>query len=36
LDREATWSADGNTIYFLSDRDGFRGMWARNLNAKTK
>ena len=36
MDREATWSADGNAIYFLSDRDGFRCVWARNLNPKTK
>jgi Tol biopolymer transport system component len=36
LDREAKWSADGNRIYFLSDRDGFRCIWARNLDRKTK
>jgi Tol biopolymer transport system component len=36
LDREAKWSADGNRIYFLSDRDGFRCIWARNLDPKTK
>jgi Tol biopolymer transport system component len=36
LDREPKWSTDGNRIYFLSDRDGFRCIWARNLDAKTK
>jgi hypothetical protein len=36
LDREPRWSPDGNRIYFLSDRDGFRCIWARNLDAKTK
>ncbi len=36
LDREARWSADGNRIYFLSDRDGFRCIWARNLDPKSK
>lgn len=36
LDREPRWSSDGNRIYFLSDRDGFRCIWARNLEAKTK
>jgi Tol biopolymer transport system component len=30
------WSADGNRIYFLSDRDGFRCIWARDLDPKTK
>jgi Tol biopolymer transport system component len=36
LDREAKWSPDGDRIYFLSDRDGFRCIWARNLDPKTK
>jgi eukaryotic-like serine/threonine-protein kinase len=36
LDREARWSSDGNQIYFLSDRDGFRCIWKRNLNPATK
>ncbi len=36
LDREARWSSDGNQIYFLSDRDGFRCVWKRNLNPATK
>ncbi len=36
LDREGRWSADGNRIYFLSDRDGSRCIWARDLDAKKK
>jgi len=36
LDREPRWSADGNQIYFLSDRDGFRCIWARKLDPRTK
>jgi Tol biopolymer transport system component/DNA-binding winged helix-turn-helix (wHTH) protein len=36
LDREARWSSDGNQIYFLSDREGFRCIWKRNLNPATK
>ena len=36
LDREPRWSADGNRIYFLSDRDGFRCIWARKLDSTTK
>jgi len=36
MDREAKWSADGNRIYFLSDRDGFRCIWARTVDAATK
>ena len=30
------WSAAGNVLYFLSDRDGFRCVWAQRLNAVTK
>lgn len=36
LDREPRWSADGNRIFFLSDRDGYRCIWARKLEPKTK
>ncbi|MFN0101361.1 MAG: hypothetical protein ACKV2U_04640, partial [Bryobacteraceae bacterium] len=36
LDREARWSADGKRVYFLSDRDGFRCIWARTLDPKSK
>jgi Tol biopolymer transport system component/DNA-binding winged helix-turn-helix (wHTH) protein len=30
------WSPDGNTIYFISHRDGFRCIWAQRLDAETK
>ena len=30
------WSPGGNVIYFLSDRDGFRCVWAQRLDAATK
>ena len=30
------WSPDGNTLYFISQRDGFRCVWAQPLNEKTK
>jgi len=30
------WSPDGNLLYFLSERDGFRCVWAQRLNAVTK
>jgi hypothetical protein len=30
------WSPDGNTIYFLSGRDGFRCFWGQRLNPATK
>jgi Tol biopolymer transport system component len=36
LDRNAVWSPDGNLLYFLSERDGFRCVWAQRLNAVTK
>jgi Tol biopolymer transport system component len=36
LDREPRWSPDGNTIYFLSERDGFRCIWAQRLDSETK
>ena len=36
LDREPSWGADGNRILFLSDRDGYRCVWARKLDAATK
>jgi Tol biopolymer transport system component len=36
LDRNAVWSPDGNLLYFLSERDGFRCVWAQRLNAGTK
>jgi hypothetical protein len=30
------WSPDGNTLYFISQRDGFRCVWAQPLNSETK
>ncbi|HSL21958.1 MAG TPA: protein kinase [Vicinamibacterales bacterium] len=30
------WSPDGNLMYFTSDRDGFRCIWAQRLDPKTK
>ncbi len=33
---EPAWSPNGELLYFLSDRDGFRCIWARRLNASTK
>lgn len=36
MDREAKWSPDGAMVYFLSERDGFRCIWAQRLDVKTK
>ncbi|HYM10748.1 MAG TPA: protein kinase [Bryobacterales bacterium] len=36
LDRNAVWSPDGNLLYFLSERDGFRCFWAQHLDPATK
>jgi len=36
MDREAKWSPDGGLLYFLSERDGFRCIWAQPLDRKTK
>jgi hypothetical protein len=33
---EPAWSPNGELLYFLSDRDGFRCIWARRLNATGK
>jgi Tol biopolymer transport system component/DNA-binding winged helix-turn-helix (wHTH) protein len=32
LDDKPRWSPDGNTIYFISERDGFRCIWAQRLD----
>jgi Tol biopolymer transport system component len=32
MDREPRWSPDGKLIYFLSDRDGFRCVWAQPVD----
>jgi Tol biopolymer transport system component/predicted Ser/Thr protein kinase len=36
MDRNITWAPDGATIYFLSERDGFRCVWAQPLDPETK
>jgi serine/threonine protein kinase len=36
LDRNAVWSPDGNLLYFLSERDGFRCFWAQRLEPAGK
>ena len=30
------WSADGRTLYYLSQRDGFRCIWAQRLEGATR
>jgi Tol biopolymer transport system component len=30
------WSVDGKVVYFVSDRDGFRCIWARRLDPSSK
>jgi Tol biopolymer transport system component len=35
-DARVAWSPDGNLLYFVSDRDGFRCIWAQRLEAETK
>ena len=32
----ALWSPDGNRLYYLSERDGFRCFWTQGLDAKSK
>jgi Tol biopolymer transport system component len=36
LDRQPFWSPVGDLLYFLSDRDGFRCVWALRLGAQTR
>ena len=35
MDRYACWSPDGNLLYFLSEREGFRCIWAQRLDPAT-
>ncbi len=35
-DFEPSWSADGAMLYFLSDRDGNRCIWAMRVNRQSK
>ena len=32
----AAWAPDGRTLYYLSDRDGFRCIWGQRLDPDTK
>ncbi|MCC6857369.1 MAG: PD40 domain-containing protein, partial [Bryobacterales bacterium] len=36
IDRDACWSPDGSVLYFHSERDGFRCLWAQRLHPVTK
>ena len=36
LDRNPYWSPDGNLLYFLSERDSFRCIWALRLHPSTR
>ena len=35
-DRKPRWSPDGRLLYFLSERDGFRCLWAQAFDAANK
>jgi Tol biopolymer transport system component len=34
-DREPFWSSDGRRLFFISERDGFRCIWARPFDPQT-
>jgi Tol biopolymer transport system component len=36
LERDPAWSPDGNVLYFVSERDGFRCIWGQRLQPQTK
>jgi serine/threonine protein kinase len=36
VDQNVAWSPDGNLLYFLSERDGFRCIWAQRLLPSSK
>jgi hypothetical protein len=36
VDKNVAWSPDGNLLYFLSERDGRRCIWAQRLHPATK
>jgi Tol biopolymer transport system component len=36
MDRYGSWSPDGALLYFLSEREGFRCIWAQRLDPATK
>jgi len=35
-DDKPRWSPDGNILYFVSEQDGFRCIWANRLDPATK
>ena len=35
-EQSTAWSPDGRTVYFLSERDGFRCVWSRRFDPETK
>jgi Tol biopolymer transport system component len=35
-DRDPSWASGGNLLFFLSERDGFRCIWARRIDARSK
>lgn len=35
-DDKPRWSPDGNTLYFVSMRDGFRCIWAQHLDSRKR
>jgi Tol biopolymer transport system component len=36
VDIVPAWSPDGNLLYFISERDGFRCIWAQRLDPESK
>jgi hypothetical protein len=36
MDREVKWAPGGALLYFLSERDGFRCIWAQRLDLESK
>jgi eukaryotic-like serine/threonine-protein kinase len=36
IDRNSYWSPDGNLLYYQSEREGYRCIFARRLDAATK
>jgi eukaryotic-like serine/threonine-protein kinase len=36
LDRQPFWAPTGNLIYFISDRDGYRCIWAQAVDTTTR
>jgi hypothetical protein len=35
-DDNPRWSPDGSLLYFTSERDGYRCIWAQRLDTKTR